>query len=234
MRLRPIEVYVFHHTGEQHDSLLCGVEDWTHIDQLKENILHLQKRCTFISLDEAYKHICYDRVRTQRYAVLTTDDGLRSTCELIPWLLKQQIPLTMFVNAKYLDGISYKELDGIRVKRVNPNANIMDVVKRQYITYDELFELKNPLITIALHGYEHLNAFDLSPEMFRTNVERCVEVLKPHPLYQPFMAYTWGAHNEKTDRILCEMNIVPVLVDGQKNYQDERCIHRICIDGMKL
>lgn len=42
----------------------------------------------------------------------------------------------------------------------------------------------------------------------------------------PFGAYTWGRHTAMTDRILQANNIIPVLMDGMKNYSNANIIHR--------
>jgi len=235
LRLQPIRVFCFHHVSEVHDPLLCGIEDWKQRSQMEQQLLDLQKKYTFISLDEAYRMLKASSTpytlhstlfRRKKYAVLTTDDGLRSAYEMIPWLVEHNIPLTMFINAKYLDGKTYKELDGIRIKRVDANADIESVVKRQYITKDELMSITSPLVTVALHGYEHLDATKISLGQFKENMEKCVNALQSHPLYRPYMAYTWGRHNEGSDHVLKEMGIIPVLVDGMKNYDDATYIHR--------
>lgn len=42
----------------------------------------------------------------------------------------------------------------------------------------------------------------------------------------PFGAYTWGRHTAKTDRILQANNIIPVLMDGMRNFNVKSHIHR--------
>ena len=97
---------------------------------------------------------------------------------------------------------------------------------------EQVFQLQSSLIGIGTHGYEHLKATSLDEQQFKDNALKCKEELETHPRYVPFFAYTWGAHNKKTDRILNDMGLVPVLVDGEMNYGDPRFVHRECIDGM--
>lgn len=230
--LRPIRIFVFHHVSDVRDPFVSALEDWTQTDVFYSNILSLRKKYKFISLGSAYKRIKSDRIRLGRYAVLTTDDGLRTVNKVWPWLERHSIPLTCFINAKYLDGHSYKVEDVTRIKEVDPDADIYQVIKRQYMTREQLFSLVSPLISIASHGYEHLNARTLTEDQFKLNVLNCQEVLVSHPCYTPFFAYTWGKHNKDTDRVLFELGLTPVLVDGMKNYNDYIVLHRECIDGM--
>jgi len=235
LRLQPIRVFCFHHVSEIHDPLLCGIEDWKQRSKLQEQLLNMQQEYTFISLEDAYRMIKASSTpftlfrRRRKYAVLTTDDGLRSAYEMIPWLVEHQIPLTMFINAKYLDGKSYKELDGIRIKKVDANADVETVVKRQYITKEELLAITSPLVTIALHGYEHLDVTKMSENEFRKFVDKTLmtqSTILNLKSQINFWAYTWGHHNPMTDRVLAENGIIPVYMDGMENYNDASCIHR--------
>lgn len=230
--LRPIRVFVFHHVSDERDPLVSGKSDWTSTDVFRTNLLALKRQYHFISLQDAYSKICHDHLRFRRYAVLTTDDGLQTVWTVWPWLEEQQIPLTCFVNAKYMDGHSYKAEDPIRILREDPDADVVEVIKRQYMSRDQVFQLQSPLISIGSHGNEHLKATSLNEQQFRNNVLKCKEVLETHPCYVPFFAYTWGAHNKITDRVLNDMGLVPVLVDGELNYGDPRFVHRECIDGL--
>ena len=51
-------------------------------------------------------------------------------------------------------------------------------------------------------------------------------LLKQHSRYIPFHAYTYGDHNVTSDDILNQKSVVPVMIDGLKNYNDKRAIHR--------
>ena len=231
---RPIHVYVFHHVSDQRDPLVSGYSDWTQSNIFYSNILALKRDYTFISLDCAYKKICSKKPRFKKFAVLTTDDGLQTVPFVLPWLEKQEVPLTCFVNAKYLDGHSHKSEDEVRIKRINPEAIIQDVIIRQYMTYEQVFNLKSPWISIGSHGFEHLNSSKIGEQQFLENVQKCQNILEKHPRYIPYFAYAWGRHNEKTDRILRENGLIPVLVDGKVNRCNPRFIHRECIDGKDL
>lgn len=210
MRLQPIRVYCLHHVCELFDAEGMNKGDWMQIEVFKSKVSAMQKEgIEFISLTDAYKHSCHDWFRNKQYAVLTFDDGYSSLKEILPWLEERKIPVTLFINGKYLDGKSYRK---------NP--------KERYLTKDELFALASPLIEIGNHGWEHISVTDMTNEEFEESVEKNVKLLSIHPNYIPFWAYTYGNYTAQTDNYLQEQYIVPVYVDGQKNYNDTNVIHR--------
>ena len=141
--------------------------------------------------------------------MLTFDDGYKSLLEVLPWLEEQQIPATLFINGKYLDGKSYRN-----------NAN------EKYLMYDELFSLSSHFIGIGSHGYEHADASKMNVDDFQKHIHMNIHLLKNHPKYVPFHAYTWGRYTKETNDILKNLCVTPVYVDGMKNYNVPNCIHR--------
>ena len=210
IRLQPIRVYCFHHVCAEFDAESMNERDWMQIDEFKSKIQSLkQNGVEFISLTEAYRHICNDWLRNKKYAVLTFDDGYASLKEILPWMDEQRIPATFFINGKYLDGKSYRR---------NP--------KEQYLTQDELFALTSPLIEIGSHGWEHIRAIEQTEAEFNESIEKNVGILCKHPRHILFHAYTYGDHNVTSDDILKRKSVVPVLIDGMKNDNDTNFIHR--------
>ena len=184
--------------------------DWMQIDEFKSKVQAMQQaRVEFISLTDANQHICHDWFRFKKYAVLTFDDGYSSLKEILPWLEEQKIPVTLFINGKYLDGKSYRN-----------NA------KEKYLTKEELLALTSPLIEIGNHGWEHTRVAEMTEETFRTSVEQNVQLLSTHPNYIPFWAYTYGSYTAQANDYLRTRHIQPVYIDGVKNYKDTKVIHR--------
>lgn len=209
-RLQPIRVFCLHHVCEQFDAEAMHSCDWMSSDEFKSKVQAMrQNGVEFISLSKAHKHIANDRIRCKKYAVLTFDDGYASLKEILPWLFENKIPATLFINGKYLDGQSYRN---------SP--------KEQYLTKEELFALTTPLVEIGSHGWEHIDANAMAIEEFVSSVQKNIELLSAHSQYIPFHAYTYGGHNHKVDTSLYEAHIIPVLVDGMKNYNKTNCIHR--------
>ena len=210
LRLQPIRVFCLHHVSEQFDAESMSACDWMQIDEFKRLILSMQHDgITFISLSKAYAKICHDNCRMQKYAVLTFDDGYASLKGILPWLQENRIPVTLFINGKYLDGHSYRKKQ-----------------KEQYLTKEELFAITSPLVEIGLHGWEHTDASQMTQAEFEKSINRSVDLLSAHPRYIPFHAYTWGRHTPLTDRHLRDQQIIPVLVGGKKNYCDTKYIDR--------
>lgn len=210
LRLQPIRVFCLHHVSKQYAEDLMNRGDWMSIEEFKLKVQVMrQNGVEFISLSKAHKHIANDRIRCKKYAVLTFDDGYASLKEILPWLFENKIPVTLFINGKYLDGQSYRK---------NP--------KERYLTKEELFALTTPLVEIGSHGWEHIDANEMTVAEFASSVQKNIELLSAHPRYIPFHAYTYGRHNHKVDTELYEAHIIPVLIDGMKNYEDSQCIHR--------
>lgn len=233
--LKPIHVFLFHHVSEEYNPLIAAKSDWTSTEQFKKNINQLQKDFGFISLEKAWKRLNHDRFRLRKYAVLTADDGYRSILEVLPWLERQGVPITIFVNTKYLDKKSWGEVNEEVAKEFDPNVDMLsEVCPDLFMSQDELFALDSPMISIGLHGHEHLEATKQSEKEFRDNVEICKQIISKHSGFVPFFAFPWGNHDEMTDRIVREMNLVPVLVNGMKNDNKTECINRFCIDGKHI
>ena len=210
LRLQPIRVFCLHHVCEQFDADTMYACDWMALDEFKQKIIALRNQgYQFISLTAAYEHLKKDSFRRKKYAVLTFDDGYKSLKEVLPWLEEQKIPATLFINGKYLDGKSYRETP-----------------KEQYLTYDELFSLTNPLIEIGHHGWEHTVATEMTEKELLVSLQKNIEILSSHPRYIPFWAYTYGIHDKNSDVIIKHTNLIPILVAGSKNHQWKENIDR--------
>lgn len=210
LRLQPIRVFCLHHVCKTNDESTMYYDDWMDIDKFKAKVLSMQQDgVEFISLTDAYNKITNDKFRNHKYAVLTFDDGYASLKEILPWLAEQHIPAALFINGKYLDGKSYRD---------NP--------KEQYLTKEELFALTSPLIEIGSHGWEHNRTTEMTLEEFAESVKRNIGLLSGHPNYIPFWAYTYGSHSNNTDDYLHRQGLVPIYIDGVKNYNEIKVIHR--------
>lgn len=238
LRLHPIRVLCFHNVSEVYNPLTTWECDWTQIDQFKKSIKEIKRQgYTFISLTEAYEKLKHDWVRCEKYVVLTADDGYKSILNILPWLDEQQIPVTVFINTKYLDGKSWSAINEEQARRAKPDVDMLtEVCPDLYISKKELFALTSSYLEIGMHGHEHehLDATKQNPDEFRMNVEQCRDVLKQHPRYVPFFAYAWGRHNRETDEMLTKMGLVPLLVNGMLNYTFTGYINRQAIDGKTI
>lgn len=234
-RLRSIKVFCFHQVSEEYDPLIMWHCDWTQIEQFKKNILFLKDQFVFISLQEAYERIKRDSFRFRRFAVLTADDGYHSVLNILPWLEEQKIPVTLFINTRYLDKQSWSAINEEQAKRNNSQVDMLnDVCPNLYVSQEELFKLDSPLVSIGLHGHEHIDACKQTNDGFRKNVEDCKAILSCHPRYVPFFAYTWGHHTSYMDGVIKELGLIPVLMNGESNYNNSDHISRICIDGLHM
>ena len=210
MRLQPIRVYCLHHVCAEFDAESMNACDWMEIGEFKAKVQTMQQDgVEFISMADAYRHISKDWIRCKKYAVLTFDDGYASLKEILPWLEEQKIPATLFINGKYLDGKSFRH---------NP--------KEKYLMKEELWAITSPLIEIGNHGWEHNRVSEMKEVEFEKSVELNVNLLKAHPNYVPFWAYTYGNHTNISDKYLRTQGIVPVYIDGVKNYNEYEVVRR--------
>ena len=206
IRLRPIQVFVFHAVGNEKDADDYMIEDWNEIDSFRKRIICLKQRYRFISIEEAYSHLTTDIVRLRRYAVLTCDDGYLPVLSLLPFLKENNIPLTLFINPKYLDGVSRRDS-----YKGSP----------QYITQEQLSLLDKDWVKVGMHGFEHNDASTMPREDFVQSIEKCINSLDNCRNYIPYFAYPWGRYNQMTQQVLDSFHIIPVFCDGNTN-----CIYR--------
>ena len=120
------------------------------------------------------------------------------------------------------------------LKELVSDADQKEIAKRMYLSKKQIFELSSSYIEIGLHGHEHLNAQKISEDAFEQNIEECKQQLCDHPQYVAVYAYPWGKGTKASMRYLKEQSIVPVVVDGNKNYVWTGYISRECIDNVKL
>lgn len=234
MWYQPIRVLVFHHVSDERDTLVCQEPDWTQLDQFKRNIEYLSQDHTFISLAEAHNMLQHDWFRFRNYAVLTTDDGLASVQNVLPWLEEKKIPLTLFVNTRYMECDKLKPIHQKWLHELAPDADVKAIAKRMYLSKEQIFAMTSPNIEIGLHGHEHLDARAISEAEFEQNIEQCEKLLHSHPCYVSAYAYPWGRSTDASLQYLQEHGIVPVVVDGSKNYVWKGYISRESIDNVKM
>lgn len=213
---KPIEVFVFHAVSDSFDESVNERADWTQTDEFKNRILNLKSKYVFISLEEAYHKLNTIWCRWKHYAVLTCDDGFLSVVDILPFLEKEKISVTLFVNPKYLDGINKR--DGY-------------AKDPKYITREQLWQLNSQFISVGMHGYSHDDVTKLTEQEFNDSVEKCQMILQSHPRYCPFFAYTWGKYSCISQQILKKKGIIPVLTDGGSNYHYRNGISRKPIDS---
>lgn len=211
IRLHPIRVFCFHQVSDEFDPDTMLECDWITTDAFKRIVLSLKEKYSFISLQEAYRHIDNDRFRMEHYAVLTADDGWASMKNILPWLAEQQIPITLFLNPLYMDGEHFRER---QTERFLTEEDVKRITERY------------PNVSIGMHGWEHINVTKQNENDFRENVELSIQALKGFESFVPFFAYPWGRYNRMNKMVLREFGLIPVLMDGKKNYDDASSIHR--------
>lgn len=148
------------------------------------------------------------------------------------------------VNKSMYDSLlnSFDVLKDVRTKEeymsnykyIVQNLDISEISDNLYLSYEQIFSLDDPLISIGLHGYEHLNSEYLCEDQFEMNVFENLKDIKSHPRFVPFFAFTWGIASKFQIDKLIDWNLVPVLCDGNLNFGGKKALSRVCIDGIDI
>ena len=233
LRLHPIRVFVVHDISSVYTSLQGPEEDWMSVEDFHHSIIELRKKYTFISIEEAMQHIRHDIIRFKDYAVLTADDGYKSVLDQLPWLIENNIPITLLINPKYMDGQSYSAHLWKFVHERHPEMSKDEFVKDRYITASELQSIVSPLISIGSHGYEHIDNAQMSEHDFNKYLDDTfTNINGMHPSV-PFHAYPWGSYSALNEKVLKNKGICPLLADGWYNISDKSKLHREYLPKIK-
>ena len=211
LRLQPIRVFCFHIVSDAFNKETMWDCDWMSTAGFKNWVSEILLDYKFIPLQDAYNHIKNDRFRLKKYAVLTFDDGHSSIKGVLPWLAKNKIPVTLFVNSGILSNACSRE---------KPMS---------LLTVDELHFLESrygSILTIGNHGFSHESCNNIPFEVFKKDVFSSESFLSQFKLKIPFFAYPFGHYSEGMNVFLNSIDLVPVLCDGMKNYSDPKSIHR--------
>lgn len=75
------------------------------LSAFKKQLLWLNRRLPIIALDKYLEIISHDRKNSNKYSVITFDDGYRRVLDLVvPFLSSQGFPATFFVTTSHLEG----------------------------------------------------------------------------------------------------------------------------------
>lgn len=232
LRLQPIRVFCMHHVSDVYDPLTMWECDWVNTDTLKQWIDDMRRNgYQFISLPEAHHYLQHDFIRRRKYAVLTADDGFKTLQNILPWLVEQKIPITLFVNPKYIfeDAIGPNVQKKLDESHSTANSDIM------YLKKEDIFKLQSPLLTLAHHGYEHFDSQKIDETTFRENIEKSIDSMKLFDSYLiPFYAYPYGNYNRQFDEIIFKHRLTPIYISGGVNYINTERIDRELISNERL
>lgn len=217
MRFRPIRVFFFHQVSDVFEPDTMWECDWTQKEQFKRNIIALKKKYTFVSLQEAHRHLSTDKFRIKRYAALTSDDGWASLKNIVPWLAEQEVPITLFLNPGYMDGEHFQS---------RPTEKLLTVEEVK-----AMVEQYAPFVTIASHGWVHADSMKMNRQEFEENVSKAEVFLKDMPGKIPFYAFAYGRRIHSQSYWLLQHSLIPVFANDWKNYNNSNCIHRELLDG---
>ena len=232
LRLQPIRVYCIHHVSAEYDPQTMWECDWIQLDEFKWKIMQMKsKGVRFISLPEAHERLKHDWIRFNKFAVLTADDGFKTILNIAPWLNEQQIPITLFVNPKYILEDSMGDNTKHRLEIKGSKASSRQI----YLKPEDIKKLDLSYITFAYHGYEHLDEKKIDETAFSQNVQKCKETMLTYfPNVIPYYAHTFGRTNKGNDEMLLQQGITPIYVSGTMNYNNVQQIDRELLTTKRL
>ena len=232
LRFQPIHVYCFHHVSDTYDAATMWDEDWTQTEALKQFVNRLQQKgYIFISLPEAHERLKQDKFRRKKFAVLTADDGYKTLYNILPWFQEMQIPVTLFINPKY---ILEDEIDSDTQRRMQQSKISKDSASL-YLKSMDIQMLQSPLVTFGHHGFEHLDEWNINKEEFKRNLDLCVSAMRESfKNVIPYYAHTYGHTNSGNDEVLQEFGLIPVYTAGNANYNISAVIDRELISQERL
>jgi peptidoglycan/xylan/chitin deacetylase (PgdA/CDA1 family) len=136
-RYKPILILNFHQISSQFNPKIDLQSNWTSLNSFNQTIGFLQaNNYQLISLKEAVNIVESKQKRKKHYAAITFDDGYASILNILPYLEKNKIPVTFFINTAYLDDKLYNWVDIVNY--------VLNVADKSEIS-SELFESINNL-----------------------------------------------------------------------------------------
>ena len=99
---KPLKVFFYH----QVSSCFVDAKDkesiFSSMEMFEKNLEYLRNHYHLVSLPEANDLFQQRKLRGERYAVITFDDGYANILEALEVLNKQRVPATIFANSKYV------------------------------------------------------------------------------------------------------------------------------------
>ena len=118
-----------------------------------------------------------------------------------------------------------------RLNAENGTASNIEI----YLKKSDLDAIQSPLLTIAYHGYEHLDELKMDEQAFVRNIEQCGRLL---PLLSldviPFYARTYGRARKEYDTILKAHKLTSVHVSDGVNYNNPTRVDRELISNERI
>ena len=164
---KPIPIFIFHQVSKEFNPLVDKQSNWTSFNMFVKNIEVLQRKYTFISLEDAAFRLKKKCFRWRYYAVITFDDGYLSILEALNYLQNKRIPYTLFLNSAYFDKKSFSS--------VNAEIYVNNISSENRNSIPN--EIKNALLKLRKIDNEndYLNAINTIKD--RLNLEEVINEL---------------------------------------------------------
>jgi peptidoglycan/xylan/chitin deacetylase (PgdA/CDA1 family) len=112
----------------------------------------------------------------------------------------------------------------------------VDDFNLRHLTKRELFDLKDPLVTIGLHSDRHYDYDIMDDDILQENLERNIGFLETHPNYEPYFAFPFGRYKNSSLDVVKKLNVTPFFHRSGVNYFDDNSfgIKRIPVSNGKV
>jgi peptidoglycan/xylan/chitin deacetylase (PgdA/CDA1 family) len=181
-------VFIISYHSVANDTWRFSVDE----EQVKKQILFLQKNFKVISLKNLLDFINGKKAITKPSVVLTFDDGYKDILKLKSFFDKQKIKPAIFILAD------------------NKHANVSEMkTKRPFLTTKEIKSLKKAGWEIGCHSATHANLSELTLEKLEKEVHGAKKDLEKELGFSiPFFAYPRGKYNKDVLKNVKKANFV--------------------------
>jgi peptidoglycan/xylan/chitin deacetylase (PgdA/CDA1 family) len=170
----------------------------------ENHIEHLEKYYNILSLDRLQKFYLDGNPLPPNPLFITFDDGWRTNYDLLPFIKKKQIPVTIFLTIGFLG--TNKKPAPISVYTENGiddrNNEYSLEPKRTMLNIEEIQEMSN-YINFQSHGVNHHPSTLISEQNLKLELidsKQYIEEITGKPVYA--FAYPYNRANEKTANIV--------------------------------
>lgn len=262
-----VTIFNFHQVSSVYDSTKHLATTWTPINKFKESLMYLSKHYKFISLEEAQESLKNKLDKNYAVLTFDDgDSSLLEIMPLLKELHIPAtffINTDYLDDAKYswVDALTYYKqnkidvpqevIKGLSLLRNTRNAeeynkyrtiveeyhNSQKLNLKKYLTSKQLFEIKDSLFSVGLHGAEHQRFGLMNYEWNKQNIERNYSVLREHPNFIPVIAFPFGKPadwNKDVVNISTGLDLSIVLHNGGTNFCYNVMLNRMPSDSVNF
>jgi peptidoglycan/xylan/chitin deacetylase (PgdA/CDA1 family) len=183
----------------------------------EKHIEYLEKQYNITSLEYLLKYYQDGSPLPKNPLFITFDDGWRSNYKLLPFIEKNQVPITIFLTTGFVGTNRKPAPITIHMKKSLEEGNIEYSLEpeRTMLNIEEIKEMSNH-INFQAHGVNHypstlISEVSLKSELVESKVY--IEEITGNPVYA--FAYPYNRANEKVAKVVESCGYVFARVGGR-------------------